>query len=200
MLACGIALTAVTLIGLDAGQDRAARAGARTGSPAVTIETTEAGAGAAIGGAAMSVVAVEDFDPPADRGNGAENPDQVGNVLDGDVATTWRTRTYLNRPNLGGLKPGVGLVLDLGEVRPVGAVTIRLVGRGTHLELRAANSRGERGADYELVSATEGDSQLRTIRLSEPRQTRYLLVWLTSLPRVGQDEYRGEISEIVVRR
>ena len=122
------------------------------------------------------------------------------NVLDGDTETTWRTRTYLNRPNLGGLKPGVGLVLDLGAVQPVGAVTIRLVGRGTHLELRAANTPGERGADFDLVHATEGNSQLRTIRLSEPRQTRYLLIWLTSLPRVGQAEYRGEISEIVVRR
>ena len=79
-------------------------------------------------------------------------------------------------------------------------MTIRLVGRGTHLELRAADTPGERGADYDLVLATEGDSQLRTIRLTEPRETRYLLVWLTSLPRVGEDEYRGEISEIVVRR
>ena len=122
------------------------------------------------------------------------------NVIDADLATTWRTRTYLNRPNLGGLKPGVGLVLDLGTVQPVGAVTIRLVGRGTELELRAADSPGDRGADYDLVVATGGPSQLRTIRLREPLQTRYLLVWLTSLPRVGQDEYRGEISEVVVRR
>ena len=200
MLVVGITLAGVSIIGLDAGQDRAARAGADSGPAPITVETTEPGAGAAIGGAAMEVVAVSDFDPPADRGNGAENPAQVRNVLDGDVSTTWRTRTYLNRPNLGGLKPGVGLVLDLGAVRPVGAVTIRLVGRGTQLELRAADSPRERGADYDLVYATEGDSQLRTIRLSEPHETRFLLVWLTSLPRVGQDKYRGEISEIVVRR
>lgn len=166
----------------------------------MTVETGEPGTGSATGGAALEVITAVDFDPEADRGDGEENPQQVGNVLDGDLATTWRTRTYLNRANLGGLKPGVGLVLDLGEVRAVGAVTIRLVGRGTELELRAADTLGNRGSDYDLIHATDGASQLRTIRLSEPLPTRYLLVWLTSLPRVGQDEYRGEIAEIVVRR
>ena len=196
VLAAAIILTSATMVGLDAGADQVGATG-----PAITVETTEPGSTAgAAGGAALPVVTVKDLDPEVDRGDGKENPEQVGNVLDGDVATTWRTRTYLNRPNLGGLKPGVGLVLDLGSVRPVGAVTIRLVGRGTDLELRAADSVGARGEDYGLIYATTGDSQLRTIRLGEPRSARYLLVWLTSLPRVGQNEYRGEISEIVVRR
>jgi putative peptidoglycan lipid II flippase len=199
LLTVGIGLAGVTMLGLGAGQqDGAARAGAPNVTP-VTVETTEPVAGTT-GGAALEVVAVTDLDPEADRGDGQENPRQVRNVLDNDLATTWPTRTYLNRPNLGGLKPGVGLVLDLGAVQPVGAVTIRLVGRGTGLELRAADSPGYRGADYDLIVATEGASQLRTIQLRDPLQTRYLLVWLTSLPRVGQDEYRGEISEIVVRR
>ena len=44
-------------------------------------------------------------------GDGTENPDAVGNAVDGDPTTAWSTEQYDNFPD--GAKTGVGLALDL---------------------------------------------------------------------------------------
>jgi len=54
-----------------------------------------------------------DFDPQGD--DNSENPDQVKNAYDGSDDTRWQTVTYYRNPKLGGIKRGVGLVLDLGQ-------------------------------------------------------------------------------------
>ena len=43
---------------------------------------------------------------------------------------------YLRNPKLGGIKRGVGLVLDLGTAQPVREVRLTLSGNGTEVELR----------------------------------------------------------------
>ena len=53
-----------------------------------------------------------DFDPQGDPPE--ENPELAPLAVDGDPATSWRTATYLQNFGPGGLKTGVGLVLDLG--------------------------------------------------------------------------------------
>ena len=42
-------------------------------------------------------------------------PTTAKNAIDGDPGTSWTTLTYRGNPALGGLKPGVGLMLDLGK-------------------------------------------------------------------------------------
>ena len=61
--------------------------------------------------------ASRDFDPEADPPE--ENPDEAPNAIDGDAATSWTTSTYRGDPALGGLKPGVGLMVDLGKDQEV---------------------------------------------------------------------------------
>jgi putative peptidoglycan lipid II flippase len=119
--------------------------------------------------------------------------------VDGDPATAWSTLTYFNDPELGNLKEGVGLVLDLGETQPVSAVTLDLVGAGTTIELRAAEQLGQTAADFDLVASAEEAGESVTLEPVEPVQARYLLLWLTRLPPVGGDEYSAEVAEVVVR-
>lgn len=145
----------------------------------------------------IEVVDVDDFDPPP--GNGEENPDEVAGAVDGDPATAWSTLTYFNDPELGNLKEGVGLVLDLGETQPVSAVTLDLVGAGTTVELRVAEQLGQAAADFDLVASAEEAGETVTLEPAEPVQARYLLLWLTRLPPVGGDEYSAEVAEVVVR-
>ena len=71
-------------------------------------------------------------DPPE------ENPDEAPNAIDGDAATSWTTSTYRGDPALGGLKPGVGLMVDLGKDQEVGSVTVRFKGAPTSFEVYAA--------------------------------------------------------------
>jgi hypothetical protein len=54
---------------------------------------------------------VQDFDP---GGDGSENADLTGAVVDGDPETFWRTECYRS-PSLQGLKPGLGLIIELAS-------------------------------------------------------------------------------------
>jgi len=148
----------------------------------------------------IAIASARDFDPEADGGNGEENPGGVAAVIDGDPATSWQTMRYLNRPNLGGLKPGVGIVLDLGEEQQVASVDLQLTGGTTTVELRVPNGSEasmRTSANWNVV-ATDKVKGSGTIELDEPVSTRYLLVYFTNLPEVDGG-YRAEVNEITVR-
>lgn len=147
-------------------------------------------------GISIPVVAIHDFDPD---GNGTENPDQVKLAIDGNLSTAWHTVQYFKRPDLGGLKPGVGLLLDLGSEQQVAAVTVHLVGPGTSLELRAAKVYSTRADDYLPLARATNAGTIVTLRPVSIATARYLLIWLTSLPPVGAN-FQGAVAEVQVFR
>lgn len=167
---------------------------ASTGAPRPSAAAS-ASSPAAVGGSRVVVLSVRDFDPD---GNGTENPDLVPLAVDGNPGTAWRTQRY-TRPALGGEKPGVGLLLDLGRTSDVGAVRLELVGRGTTVELRGATTAGTASQDYVTVARAEGAGDLVTLRPDPAVRVRYLLIWLTYLPAEG-DGYRGGVAGIEVFR
>ena len=120
------------LVGRPAATAAADPARARAGSP--VVEHSVVGR-ADRGASSRSSRSRTSTHPP---GNGTENPAQVKLAWDGNPTTAWHTVTYFRRPDLGGLKPGVGLLVDLGSPQTVGAVRLRLVGHGTSVQLRAA--------------------------------------------------------------
>jgi hypothetical protein len=155
-------------------------------------------------GAALKIAKATDFDPKADGGGGAENPKQAKLSIDGDPATLWRTERYRKLPTLGGLKPGVGLVVDLGAVRHVTAVEVKLDGSTTSVELRApkatSNAAPMKSIDqWTKLAATEDATATLKLELPKPQDTRYVLVYLTSLAPVGDGYFRSGIAEITVR-
>ena len=148
-------------------------------------------------GAVLTPVRVLDFDPPP-GGSGEENREDRQLAVDGDPRTAWRTKTYFRNPQMGGLKPGVGLLLDLGERREVSTITLQLEGRGTTVEIRAADERSDDIDDYVVKNRSQDTGPLVT--LSPAVEARYLLVWLTKLPPAESDtRFRGGIAELVVR-
>lgn len=74
-----------------------------------------------------------DFDPQGE--DGTENSDQAALAIDGLPETGWQTTGYFGSAQLGGLKDGVGLVLDLGGVREVDSLRLRLAGAPTSLSV-----------------------------------------------------------------
>ncbi|MGD8214090.1 protein kinase family protein [Aestuariimicrobium sp. Y1814] len=150
---------------------------------------------------------VDDFDPEADGGNNEENPNQVALAHDGDPATAWTTLRYIGNPALGGLKPGVGLVIDLGQVVDVGRVTLQLQGSPSNVQvLLPTENPDDAEADPPMTSVedwtvlVQQDGAGESLTLTPPAvaKTRYLLVYLTSLPSIGGDGYRGAIAEMEV--
>jgi putative peptidoglycan lipid II flippase len=144
-----------------------------------------------------------DFDPQGDPDS--ENPELVKNAYDGSDKTRWQTVTYFRNPKLGGLKRGVGLVLDLGEAKPVSSVRVSLSGSGTAVQLRvpkddpAGAGKPPMSSDkrWRTVSQESKAKKTATLALEESVTTRFVLVYLTSLPKEGGG-YRGGIYEVEV--
>ena len=149
----------------------------------------------------LPIRGVKDFDP--EGSDGTENPELTSLAIDGDLATGWRTTTYFNRSDLGGLKSGVGLIVDLGGVRQVTSVRVRLAGQPTDLSILAAPRSATRFpkdlTGLESVAAVNESGEDATLGLSGEVLTRYVVVWLRSVPEVDPERFAGEIREISVR-
>lgn len=144
-------------------------------------------------------VEVATFDPLGT--DGGENDRSVGNVLDGDRATTWATSTYTDQlgPAAPALKSGVGLVLDLGAVRTVTDVDVR-TGDGTGTVALHVGTTPPTGAPTgDPVATAEGGGDLRLgSSAAAGVRARYLVLWWTALPAVDGG-FRAEVSEVIVR-
>jgi hypothetical protein len=166
--------------------------------PATTDDTP--GSSATAQGAPLKLAGVRDFDPEGDPPE--ENPQDAPNAIDGDPGTTWVTSTYRSDPKLGGLKPGVGLMVDLGRDTEARSVTVRFKGAPTSLEVYAApagvTESPESLSQLDKVGAQADAPERATVQLDPVPKTRYLLVWLTKLPSVSGG-FRGEIADITVR-
>ncbi|WP_114560542.1 murein biosynthesis integral membrane protein MurJ [Desertihabitans aurantiacus] len=150
----------------------------------------------------VQVQGVTVFDPEGDP-PGEENNEEAPLAVDGDPETAWQSVYYRGDPELGGLKRGVGLVLDLGEVRDITAVSVLLPEEPTALEVLAPTDRSTAEAPLDSdesweVVAEDGSATGQTeLALAETTSTRFVLVYLTSLPPAG-DSYRGSIYEVGV--
>jgi hypothetical protein len=137
----------------------------------------------------------DDFDPQGTDGQ-QENPESVANVLDGDPATSWSTSSYLQNLGPTGLKTGVGLVVDLGATKGVRQVVVTTEGGPTSLAAYVTSEAPTGVAGLTPVGTASGTGAL-TISMEEAVSGRYVTIWLTLLPPVG-DEFRGTISEVQV--
>jgi putative peptidoglycan lipid II flippase len=145
---------------------------------------------------------VSAFDPAVDGGSGEENSEQARLAADDDAATAWQTDRYYNSPDLSGLKPGVGLLVDLGSPARVSEVQLSLLGAGTAVELRATPAQAAAPPDsadgFRTLARAPDAAERAVLQPAEPVTTRYLLVYLTSLPADSLGGYRGRVAEIEV--
>lgn len=143
---------------------------------------------------ALQVVDVKDFDP---MGNGSENPEQAGKAVDGDPDTFWYTRNYYGHSDFGNLKPGVGLILDLGKPQDVRKVRADFAGRTSAELLVADQDASSMPTSFDAFrKIASGTGESLTYHPDHPVRSRYVLVWLTDLPLATDGNYRGRISEI----
>lgn len=114
-------------------------------------------------------------------GDGApENDRDVPQSYDGDPATSWPTLTYRGSADFGNLKPGVGILYDLGSEQSLSGVSIT-GSDGAAVEVRTGDD-AEGDLDSFAVGA-QGDltGSADDLAFAEPVTTRYVLVWVTGL-------------------
>ncbi|MGV8847258.1 murein biosynthesis integral membrane protein MurJ [Tessaracoccus sp.] len=176
----------------------------RSGDEAGPGISTSPSASAQSSGKELRIVAGVDFDPEADGGNAEENTSQVPLAFDGDPETGWPTVSYHNRPNLGGLKPGVGIVLDLGESSTISSVNVQFAAPGTSWEIRVPTDEGVTAAplttqaEWRVVASQAKAEASTTLTLTEPTSARFLLVYLTELPQISTARFQSQIMNVVV--
>jgi hypothetical protein len=158
----------------------------RSGSPAT---------GGATPGVLTGVTAT-DFDPQGSPPE--ENPAEAPHVVDGDPSTTWQTLRYNENFGAGGLKTGVGIVLDLGAAHNVSEVGLTTVGAPTRVQIYVGSRKPATLQGLKLAGETTLTGSRGTVRLDPAVSGRYVVVWLTSLPAVPGG-FRGEIAEAVVK-
>lgn len=122
----------------------------------------------------VEVIGVGAYDP---EGDGSENGDRARLAADGNRATAWTSERYRSVFT----KSGVGLVLDAR--RPVRArrVTVATATPGFEAQVRAG---GSVKGPFAAVSGVESVTGRTTFEL-RPRRSRYLVLWITSMPPGG---------------
>lgn len=140
-------------------------------------------------------LAAVDFDPQGAAPR-EENPDQVPNVLDGDPATAWTTSTYKQNFGPGGLKTGVGLVVDLGAGKGVSEVVVSTEGGPTSVAAYVTTTAPTGIAGLTPIGTASGSGDL-TISVDEAVSGQFVTIWLTLLPAVDGG-FRGTVTEVQV--
>ncbi|MFE2561760.1 protein kinase family protein [Streptomyces sp. NPDC059352] len=124
-----------------------------------------------------------------------QHSDGVGETYDSDSSTYWRTKTFVDGPVLAPYKQGVGIVYDLGSEQNVSSASIafRYGGPHTTVTLYAADSLSPSGTPDSMkkIATVETSDSTAKPETKTPVKTRYVLLWLTSVPYSNGDQFFG---------
>ncbi|MDA1361249.1 protein kinase family protein [Glycomyces luteolus] len=162
-------------------------------------ETTESTAPTEV---ALTADSIRVVDPPTGDRNQSEG---VENVIDDNASTGWTTNTYRGDANFGNLKPGMGILIDLGEAREVSSVRVQMTSAGATVGLLGGDedpgdsSEGDQAIvdGFTVLADQVPDADTNIELKSDGAAVRYIVVWVTELPTVS-DGYKLTISDINV--
>jgi len=161
-------------------------------APPVTPTPSPTPTNAATTGAPIAILSATGFDPQGDQ---IEKNSQAARVYDGNLATVWTSEGY-NSAQFGGLKTGVGVLLDLGQPTSVHEVTLDLVGGPVDVTAYAATSADIAGATV-IGTATGASGRVQLKAASTMPQAQYVIVWFTTVAPDG-GKFRASIAEIAL--
>jgi hypothetical protein len=191
-LAVVAGLTAIGVVAYSAGREVGTVETPPDQAAALTSPTPSPGAVTTTAPIDLTGVPVRDFDP---EGDGGERPGSVANAHDGDPTTTWETERY-DTAAFGGLKQGVGLLVDLGAPTGVTQVELVLARPGVSVQVRAAPAEAADAGSYPVLAEATAGSDRVTLDLPAGTDDRFYLVWFTDL--VPDDGgFSAEVAELV---
>jgi eukaryotic-like serine/threonine-protein kinase len=141
-------------------------------------------------------------DPP--KGDRAEFK-QLNKAVDGNENTGAETAEYKSA-NFGGLKPGMGILINLGAPTKVKAVKVTVNLQGASVGLRTgtsdpgADSAGDQAIATGYTPIGSALEDQRTVMVfAVGQEVQYLLVWITKLPMdPAKGKYKLSVNEISV--
>ncbi|MGL5930886.1 MAG: hypothetical protein ACRCY8_18290 [Dermatophilaceae bacterium] len=197
ILALAIAVWGVTRIGSNTadfglgGSDTPVPAAPSTPSAPAPSPTTTSSPGAPPPAEPLAVLGVRSYDP---EGDGEENDNLTPKAYDGDPNSGWYSENYRN-DEFGGLKKGLGLIVDLGPNKKPQQVRLDLpvasdiqVFLGPDARLDGATKVGERAAAQGQVS----------FDVPANLTGQYVIVWYTKVSVDDRGKRRAWLDEVVV--
>jgi serine/threonine-protein kinase len=141
-------------------------------------------------GATLTAVHVASAQPFSANGASSDHPEEASLAVDGDSSTAWYTQHYASA-SFGGLRPGSGLVLDLGAATDVKRLILRLAVPGTAVEVHAGDDASSL-LSAKTVGSTSSAPSTWTLRPGVA--ARYWLVWFTRLA-PSDGAFRAGVAE-----
>jgi putative peptidoglycan lipid II flippase len=174
--------------------------------------STSSSASAAAVGAVLKPASVSTFNIYGSPPGNTENPETAPEAIDNSLSSAWSTSYYIGNPNFGSLKPGTGLLIDMGKEVRLSQVEVLFTSKGStaasiYLGNNPAMSKTAL-SNFTLVSPSASASGDHKYPVSSSATGRYVLIWLTSLPPLQQTPagqsssntyYEGQIYNVVVR-
>jgi cytoskeletal protein RodZ len=147
---------------------------------------------------ASHALAVADAVPFGSGGAGTgDNPQSAAAAIDSSSSTGWRSDWYTSAA-LGNLKPGTGLLLNLGRRVTINDAELNLGGfSGADIQLRAGNEPSL--SDLHEVASSSGSGGDVRLNLKTAARAKYLLIWFTQLPPDGNGTYQASVYHVIVR-
>jgi hypothetical protein len=162
-----------------------------------------------------SVAAVSTLKPVSAHGfdvydttgqDGNENDTDAPKTIDDNLKSSWNTLFYRGSPAFGRLKPGTGLILDMGSRVKLSTVEVMFgptPGAAVRIEVGDSNTlaKSTLSSFTTVASANDVPGGDYTFHASGSATGRYVLIWFTRLPpKAGAgDEFEAQIFNIVVR-
>ena len=142
----------------------------------------------------VSVESATSFDP---EGGGQERQDLASRAIDGSLETSWHTEGYNQNFGPGGIKRGVGLVLDLGRPQEVGRLRLTLTPTGgSDVTIYGSDGRPSSLEGWTKLSGTKtGEDQ---VSFNLEGSHRYLLIWFSSLSPDEDGKFRGGVANVTL--
>ena len=138
-------------------------------------------------------------------GNDSEDAQDAPQAIDNSLQTAWATDYYKGSPNFGGLKPGTGLLLDMGHAVKLSQVEVLFGSQCcTTAEIYLGNSSAMSKTalnNFTKVAPSATVSKNHVFTANSSATGRYVLIWITSLPPMegNSSQYQALIYNIVVR-
>lgn len=139
----------------------------------------------------LAILKVEAYDP---EGDGAENNNLTPKIYDGDNGTGWFSENYRS-DSFGGLKKGLGVIVDLGPNKKPQTVELDIP-NPSDVEVYVGPDNRLEGAT-KIGEKTEAEG---TVTFDVPADVsgQYIVVWFTQLYADDNGKRRAWLDEVVV--
>ncbi len=139
------------------------------------------------GGVPVALAGVSGYDP---QGTGGEHDADAPMATDGNTGTFWKTESYRSS-EFGGLKDGVGLVVDAGAAKKLARLTVTSDTPGFTAQVRSGNAPS---GPFVADSSSRVVNGRTTFTLNR-QSGRYYAIWITQLPPGGV----AHVNEVTAR-